>query len=76
MRGEDFGGVARDKVRDDFAGAVGGVALDDDDLFRDLREGLCPDPIQKRRHGCRFVVDGDDDRYFHYGDLARHRCLE
>ena len=51
-------------------------ALDDHDLFRGSREGLCPDPLQKRPHGTRFIVDGNDDRNLHYDDLVRHLCLK
>src|SRR5580700_68604 len=70
-----FGRMTGEKLGDDFARAIGGVALDDDDLFGGLRERLRPHSIQKCRHSARFVVYGDDYRYFHGCPWPRRRYL-
>src|ERR1700722_3764640 len=62
------------KLRDDFTGAIGRVALNYDDLFRGFWKGLCPDTLQKRRDRGGFIVDGNDDGYFHGCPQIRRRC--
>ena len=69
-----FGRMACMKLRDDFAGAIGRVALDDDDFLRGIRKGLCPDAIQKSSDRGGFIVDGNDDGNLHGCPQIRRRC--
>src|ERR1700722_8483279 len=53
------------KIGDHFARAVRGIAFNDDDFFGHTSKRLRPHTLKQRGDGTRFVINGNDDRYFH-----------
>lgn len=53
------------EIGDHFARAVSGIAFNDNDFFAGTSKWLRPHTLKQRGDGASFIINRNDNRYFH-----------